>query len=224
MGTTLIDRPQPPREEEVVTMVAPTAVEAVEPEPTLTRISKVAPAPLDVREAWYGNYDGFAIGRDVVWDSPWDYIPLVCEATTLPSALYACEFTDKRLWLEIIPYELCSYIDIDDPFCDEDTPWGLDIESVVAINSLEVSEVLLYMPENLSDAPNLTITEDTIHITPTEEHPYELVIEKVDGQLQGFLRLEGPFPERWTRDASAAPDIDYFEIEGTTGRHPYSGG
>ena len=214
LSTGIVDKLQPRREptEATSVVVEPTRTAYASPVTPLETAVTLSPTPTaaesdayDVREAWYGNYDGFAVGRKIAWDSG-----------TVHDIM-----EHERLWLEIVPPDQCAWWNLYNPFCDENRLWGLDIMSVYGPYDVGfISEILLYMPENLSDAPNLTITDTSIHITPTPDHPYELLIERVDGTLRGYLRLQGSFPEEWTEDAEAGPDIDSFEAERTTERSP----
>ena len=174
----IFDRPQPPREGEVAVMVEPTEIEYVVPlSPTPTEAE-----PIDVREAWYGNYDGTATG---VLYRQWDEIDVF-------------EFEDLRLWLQIKKWEDCGSEEEGFSFCAEDLSWGVHTGiygcTFGGVPSHH-SDIRLYLPADLSDAPSLTITEDKLTLTPTEEYPYEVVIERVNGQLEGYIVIDWDNPE-----------------------------
>ena len=90
-----------------------------------------------------------------------------------------------------MPPEYCSLLS----YCDEDQSWGLDINFIGCENGVDYTNIRLYLPADLSDAPSLTITEDKLTLTPTEEYPYEVVIERVNGQLEGYIVIDWDNPE-----------------------------
>lgn len=175
VGSTFLTRCQPPvREETAVVEVMPTNTPYVAPQsPTATEAEQ---EPIDVREGWYGSYEGITTGS---------YHTQIYDYGTL-------EFKNNRLWLDIMGREDClercgeSFSSVSRGFCGGDLSWGVDMGFV----GEDFINVRLYLPEDLSDAPGLTITEDRLTVTPTEEHPYELVIEQVDGQLEGYLLVD----------------------------------
>ncbi len=214
VGTGIVDKlkPGPEPTQEVVVRVEPTRTAYAEPLATVVTLSPTPTSPTeayDVREAWYGYFEGTASGRATNWKTQ-----------------YSGNFENSRLWLQISDWETClnEYLN-KDSFCREGTLWGIDISYTYTENAEAVAEILLYLPENLSDASNLTITDNRLTITPTEDHPYELVIERVNGQLQGYLRSEGRLLVQWTEDAYGIPEIDSFVADRTTReRNPFGVG
>ena len=212
VGTTLIDRPQPPREEEVVTMVAPTETQYVVPlSPTPTEAE-----PIDVREGWYGTYLGKTTGTrytDVSWN-------LELAKTRGIDNNKPWGFEDISHFLKIKPWEDCGVGDLF-AVCNEDLSWALYAGLRGCSTMKENHSIIrLYLPEILEDAPGLTITESELRIEPTEGYPYDVVIEKVNGQLRGHINIDwtnreqnmNHFPERW--------ELDEFKAEPSTLESP----
>ena len=177
VGTTLIDRPQPPREEEVVTMVAPTTIAPTETSyvvplsPTPTEAE-----PIDVREGWYGIYDGTA---------NFETYKLTTDSEN-PETILEDTQENRKILFYILRREDCGDVAAEIcPFSEEQS-WGFKggllgclTEDVAWLN------FELYLPADLSDAPGLTITEDKLTSIPTKEDPYEIIIEKVPGESGG---------------------------------------
>ncbi len=139
----------------------------------------------DVREAWYGNYLGITEG--MVYD----------ENGTWP-------FEDYDLWFQIKRWQDCGSEDETFSVCPENISWGVFIANIKH-GSVDYVYVRFYLPADLIDAPRLTITENALTLIPTEDFPYEIVIERGNGQLEGYMVLDwgNPIqipdfpPERW---------------------------
>ena len=199
----ITDRPQPPRQEqeasEVAVVVEPTDTVYVAPQELESAVEEPESKPVDVREGWHGGYEGTSIGR----------------VETLGVGTY--DLQKDMLWLDIMDYEWC----LENSFCGDDRSWGIDIGTYGCIeNGVYYFGINLYLPEDLNDAPNLTITDSKITISPTEEHPYVLEIEKVDDQIEGNLQVQGVLDSTgkgvdwWT--------VDYLTVGLSQEKHPCS--
>lgn len=163
-----------PTEEPVPVVVEEIEEEVVvKPPTTIPPIVTEEPVVVDVRDIWLGNYEGTAKGfRETLYQGTKDFDPFK---------------DDELVWLETMDEENCFAYG----YCNDNRSWGIDIGFTGHTAADSWTNIRIYLPDDLSDAPGMALTESMLAITPTNEHPYELIIDQVDGRIEGYLQVNG---------------------------------
>ncbi len=174
IGTGYINDFLPKPEEPVPVVVEEIEEEIiVKPPTTVPPIVTEEPIIVDVRDIWLGNYEGTAEGfRESLYQGTKDFDPFK---------------DDELVWLEIMDEDDCFAYS----YCNEDRSWGIEIGFAGHTAADSWTNIRIYLPDDLEDAPGMALTESMLAITPTDEYPYDLTIEQVDGKIEGYLQIDG---------------------------------
>jgi hypothetical protein len=162
------------------TEAVPVVVEEIEEEieeivDPVAPIEPVTPIdPVNPREAWYGSFEGVAHGiRTSLYEGNTNAYDFANHGNTL--------------WLEILDQEYCYGLG----FCNNDRSWGLDLSLIGCTNGEDFTLIRIFLPDDLSEAEGFTLTDSKLNISPTEGHPYAVVIDLESGHIEGYLETDG---------------------------------
>lgn len=67
----------------------------------------------------------------------------------------------------------------------------MDIAFAGCTNGEDFTRLWIFLPDDLSEAEGLTLTDSKLSIEPSEAHPYALVFDLESGHIEGYLETDG---------------------------------
>ena len=128
----------------------------------------------DYLPSWYGFYFGKATGTSYSDNPITDY------------TVYS--FENEDIFIGIVAEDECDS-DHPSPFpvCVDDDPWVLTEGHGSCGSRQAFWFIKLYLPEDRDNVSGLIYTDSKLTFSPIEGQPYEMVIERINGQIEGYF-------------------------------------